>query len=324
MFMQQIGLRILCLLLAAIPAYAAVAQSFPTRPITLIVAASPGGAMDLVARNIAQKLTAAWGQSVIVENKSGATGIIGTDAVAKAAPDGHTLVLVASSHAINASLVKKLPFDTVKSFVPVIMTHEVPLVLAVSPELPVKSLAELIAYAKKNPSKLTFASSGAGGAPHLSGELFKTMAGIDIVHIPYKSSTLALPDLLSGRTSMMFFTVPAIKAQIANGSVRALAVTTAKSVAVLPNVPTMTEAGLPGFETSTWSGILAPAGTPKATVAKLNTELNKILAMPDIRQKFQEGGLDIVGGTSQQFADFMSSEIAKWAKVASAAGIQPE
>ena len=324
MFLQKNTLRILCLLLAAIPAYAAVAQSFPTRPITLIVAASPGGAMDLVARNIAQKLTAAWGQSVIVENKSGATGIIGTDAVAKAASDGHTLVLVASSHAINASLVKKLPFDTVKSFVPIIMTHEVPLVLAVSPELPVKSLAELIAYAKKNPSKLTFASSGAGGAPHLSGELFKTMAGIDIVHIPYKSSTLALPDLLSGRTSMMFFTVPAIKAQIANGSVRALAVTTAKSVSVLPNVPTMAEAGLPGFETSTWSGILAPAGTPKATVAKLNTELNKILAMPDIRQKFQEGGLDIGGGTSQQFADFMSSEIAKWAKVASAAGIQPE
>ena len=324
MFLQKTRLRVLCFILAAMPLTATVAQPFPTRPITLIVAASPGGAMDLVARNIAQKLTAAWGQSVIVENKSGATGIIGTDAVAKAAPDGHTLVLVASSHAINASLVKKLPFDTVKSFVPIIMTHEVPLVLAVSPELPVKSLAELIAYAKKNPSKLTFASSGAGGAPHLSGELFKTMAGIDIVHIPYKSSTLALPDLLSGRTSMMFFTVPAIKAQIANGSVRALAVTTAKSVAVLPNVPTMAEAGLPGFETSTWSGILAPAGTPKATVAKLNTELNKILAMPDIRQKFQEGGLDIVGGTSQQFADFMSSEIAKWAKVASAAGIQPE
>lgn len=300
------------------------AQSFPTRPITLIVAASPGGAMDLAARSIGQKLTEAWGQSVIIENKSGATGIIGTDAVAKATPDGQTLVLVASSHAINPSMFKKLPFDTVKSFEPVIITHQVPLVLVVSPQLPVKSLAELIAYAKGNPGKLTFASSGPGGAPHLSGELFKTMAGIDIVHIPYKSSTLALPDLLSGRTSMMFFTVAAVKAQIANGSVRALAVTTRKRVSVLPNVPPMDEGGVPGFETSTWSGILAPAGTPKATVARLNTEINRIFALPDIRQRFQEGGLEIGGGTSQQFADFIGSEMTKWAKVAKDAGIQPE
>lgn len=302
----------------------ASAQAFPTKPITIIVPASPGGAIDLAARLIGHKLTEAWGQPVTVDNRSGATGIIGTDFVAKAAPDGHTLALVASSHAINPSMVKKLPFDTVKSFEPVMLTHVVPLVLVVAPSLPVKSVKELIAYGKANPGKLTFASSGSGGAPHFSGELFKTMAGLDMTHIPYKGSTLAHPDLLSGRTSLMFDTVAAIKTQIAANNVRALAVTTAKRVDVLPNLPTMAEAGLPGYETSTWGGILAPAGTPKATIAKLNVEMNKILAMPDVREKLQGAGLEIGGGTPQQFADFIGSEIIKWAKVAKDAAIVPE
>ncbi len=300
------------------------AQAFPTKPITIIVPASPGGAIDLAARLIGQKLTEAWGQPVTVDNKAGATGIIGTDFVAKAAPDGHTLALVASSHAINPSMVKKLPFDTVKSFEPVMLTHVVPLVLVVAPSLPVKTVKELIAYGKANPGKLTFASSGSGGAPHFSGELFKTMAGIDMTHIPYKGSTLAHPDLLSGRTSLMFDTVAAIKSQISANNVRALVVTTAKRVDVLPSLPTMAEAGLPGYETSTWGGILAPAGTPKATVAKLNAEMNKILAMPDVREKMQGAGLEIGGGTPQQFADFIGVEIIKWGKVAKDAGIQPE
>ncbi len=302
----------------------AYAQSFPSKQITIIVPASPGGAIDLAARLIGQKLTEAWGQPVVVDNKAGATGIIGTDAVAKAAPDGHTLALVASSHAINPSMVKKLPFDTVKSFEPVVLTHVVPLVLVVSNTLPVKSVKELIAYGKANAGKLTFASSGSGGAPHFSGELFKTMAGIDMTHVPYKGSTLAHPDLLSGRTSMMFDTVAAIKTQIAANNVRALAVTTAKHVSVLPNLPTMAEAGLPGYETSTWGGILAPAGTPKATVAKLNAEINKILAMPDVRKKLEDAGLDVGGGSSQQFTDFIGTEMTKWAKVAKDSGIQPE
>jgi len=300
------------------------AQAFPTKPITIIVPASPGGAIDLAARLIGQKLTEAWGQPVTVDNKAGATGIIGTDFVAKAAADGHTLALVASSHAINPSMIKKLPFDTVKSFEPVMLTHVVPLVLVVAPSLPVKTVKELIAYGKANPGKLTFASSGSGGAPHFSGELFKTMAGIDMTHIPYKGSTLAHPDLLSGRTSLMFDTVAAIKSQISANNVRALAVTTAKRVDVLPSLPTMAEAGLPGYETSTWGGILAPAGTPKATVAKLNAEMNKILAMPDVREKMQGAGLEIGGGTPQQFADFIGVEIIKWGKVAKDAGIQPE
>jgi len=321
---RQFLLTSIALACAALAPVTTFAQAFPSKQITIIVPASPGGAIDLAARLIGQKLTEAWGQSVVVDNKVGATGIIGTDFVAKAAPDGHTLALVASSHAINPSMVKKLPFDTVKSFEPVVLTHVVPLVLVVAPSLPVKSVKELIGYGKANPGKLTFASSGSGGAPHFSGELFKTMAGIDMTHVPYKGSTLAHPDLLSGRTSMMFDTVAAIKTQIGANNVRALAVTTPKRVGVLPTLPTMAEAGLPGYETSTWGGILAPVGTPKATVAKLNAEINKILAMPDVRKKLEDAGLEVGGGTPQYFGDFIGTEMTKWAKVAKDAGIQPE
>ena len=300
------------------------AQTFPSKPITIVVPASPGGAIDLAARLIGQKLTESTGQPVVIDNKAGATGMIGTEFVAKAVPDGHTLALVASSHAINPSMKKVLPFDTLKSFEPVVITHVVPLMLVVSPSLPVKTMKELVAYGKANPGKLTFASSGPGGAPHFSGELFKTMAGIEMVHIPYKGSTLAHPDLLSGRTSLMFDTVAAINAQVKSDKVRALAVTTAKRSAAAPDVPTMAEAGMPGYETSTWGGILAPAGTPKAVIAKLNLEINKALNAPDVRQRLQEAGIEVGGGTPQQFTDFIQSEMVKWAKVAKDAGIQPE
>ena len=286
--------------------------------------ASPGGAIDLAARLIGQKLSEAWGQPVVVDNRAGATGIIGTDLVAKSPPDGHMLVLVASSHAINPSMVKKLPFDTVKGFEPVALTHVVPLVLIVSPELPVKSVAELVAYGKANPGKLSFASSGNGGAPHFSGELFKSMTGLDLTHVPYKGSTLAHPDLISGRTSLMFDTVAAANVQIKAGRLRALAVTTARRSSVLPDVPTMQEAGIAGYETSTWGGLLAPAGTPAATVARLNAEVARILAMPDVRKTFQDNGIEPGGGSPRQFGDFIATEMVKWAKVAKDAGIQPE
>ena len=259
-----------------------------------------------------------------VDNKAGATGIIGSDFVAKAAPDGYTLALVASSHAINPSMVKKLPFDTLKSFEPVALTHVVPLVLVTAPALPVKSVKELVAYGKAHPGELSFASSGSGGAPHFSGELFKSMAGIDMAHIPYKGSTLAHPDLISGRTSLMFDTVAAVNVQIKASRVQALAVTTAKRSSILPDVPTMAEAGMPGFETSTWGGLLAPAGTPKATVARLNTEVNRILALPDVRKTLQDAGIEPGSGTPRQFGDFIQTEMVKWAKVAKGANIQPE
>lgn len=303
---------------------AALAQNFPTKPMTIVVPASPGGAIDLAARLIGQKFTEAWGQPVVIDNRAGATGIIGTDLVAKSAPDGHTLALVASSHAINPSMVKKLPFDTIKSFEPVVLTHVVPLMLVVSPSVPAKSVTELVAYGKAHPGELSFASSGSGGAPHFSGELFKTMAGLDMVHVPYKGSTLAHPDLLSGRVSLMFDTVAAINTQVKAGKVRALAVTTAKRASVAPNVPTMAEAGMPGYETSTWGGLLAPAGTPKPVVAKLNAEVNRILAMPDVRQKLLDAGIEPGGGSPQQFTDFIVHEMGKWGKVAKDAGIQPE
>ncbi|MEJ8855765.1 tripartite tricarboxylate transporter substrate binding protein [Variovorax robiniae] len=311
--------------LALAHAMPAMAQgAFPSKGITIVVPASPGGAIDLAARLIGQKLTEAWSQPVVIDNRAGATGIIGTDLVAKSPPDGHMLALVASSHAINPSMVKKLPFDTVKSFEPVVLTHVVPLVLIVSPELPVKSVKELIAYGKANPGKLSFASSGTGGAPHFSGELFKSMTGLDMAHIPYKGSTLAHPDLISGRTSLMFDTVAAANVQIKAGRLRALAVTTAKRSSVLPDVPTMQEAGVAGYETSTWGGLLAPAGTPKATVTKLNAEVNRILALPDVRKTLQDNGIEPGGGTPQQFGDFIGTEMVKWAKVAKDAGILPE
>jgi tripartite-type tricarboxylate transporter receptor subunit TctC len=302
----------------------ASAQSFPTKPITIVVPASPGGAIDLAARLIGQKLTEAWGQGVVIDNKAGATGIIGTEVVAKAAPDGHMLALVASSHAINPSMAKKLPFDTVKSFEPVVQTHVVPLVLVTAPSFPTKDLKELIAYGKANPGKVLFASSGSGGAPHFSGELFKSMTGIDMTHVPYKGSTLAHPDLMSGRVTLMFDTLAATGAQIKGGGLKAYAVTTAKRAATMPDVPTMAEAGLPGYETSTWGGLLAPAGTPKPVVAKLATEVTRILALPDVKQKLLDAGVEPVGGTPEEFSAFIGKEMEKWAKVAKDAGIQPE
>lgn len=310
--------------LALTPSLPALAQSYPSKSITIVVPASPGGAIDLAARLIGQKLTDAWGQPVVVDNKAGATGIIGTEAVAKSAPDGHTLALVASSHAINPSMVKKLPFDTVKSFEPVVQTHVVPLVLVLAPSFPAKDLKELIAYGKANSGKLSFGSSGSGGAPHFSGELFKSMTGIDMIHIPYKGSTLAHPDLMSGRVSLMFDTLAAVGTQVKGGGMKALAVTTTQRASTLPNVPTMAEAGLPGYETSTWGGLLAPAGTPKPVVAKLALEVTRILALPDVKQKLLDAGVEPVGGTPEQYGAFIGKEMVKWAKVAKDAGIQPE
>ncbi|RDI26004.1 tripartite-type tricarboxylate transporter receptor subunit TctC [Pseudacidovorax intermedius] len=303
---------------------AAAQTAFPSRSLTIVVPASPGGAIDLAARLIGQKLSEAWGQPVVVDNRAGATGIIGTDFVAKSPPDGHTLALVASSHAINPSMVRKLPFDTLRSFEPVVLTHVVPLVLVVAPSLPVRSVQELIAYARARPGQLAFASSGSGGAPHFSGELFKSMAGLDLTHIPYKGSTLAHPDLMSGRVALMFDTLAAVNAQVKAGKLRALAVTTPRRVAMLPDVPTMAEAGLPGYETSTWGGLLAPAGTPAAAIGRLNTEVNRILTLPEVRQHFQNAGMEPGGGTPLQFGAFIASEMAKWALVARQAGIQPE
>ena len=299
----------------------APAQTYPTKPIRIVVPFPPGGATDLLARDVAQKLTEVWAQPVIVDNRPGAGGNIGSELVAKATPDGYTLEMgTVGTHAINASLYAKMPYDHVKDFVPVILVAGVPNVLVVNPTVPVNSVAELIAYAKANPGKLNFASSGSGTSIHLSGELFKVMAGVQMTHIPYKGSAPALQDLLGGQVQLMFDNLPPSLPQIRAGKLRALAVTSAARAPLLPEVPTIAESGLPGFEASSWFGILAPAGTPPAIVAKLNAEIAKWLATPEARDKLSKQGAAAAGGTPEDFAKHIAAETAKWAKVVKESG----
>jgi tripartite-type tricarboxylate transporter receptor subunit TctC len=297
------------------------APTYPTRPIRIVVPFPPGGATDILARDVAQKLTDAWGQAVIVDNRPGAGGNIGSELVAKAAPDGYTLEMgTVGTHAINASLYAKMPYDHVKDFAPVILVASVPNVLEVNPALPVNSVAELIAYAKANPGKLNFASSGNGTSIHLSGELFKVMAGVQMTHVPYKGSAPALQDLIAGQVQLMFDNLPPSLPQIKAGKLRALAVTSAARASALPDVPTVAEAGLPGFEASSWFGVLAPAGTPPAIVAKLNAEIARWLATPEAKEKLAKQGADAAGGSPEDFAKHIAAETAKWAKVVKESG----
>jgi len=299
----------------------ASAQAYPVKPIRIVVPFPPGGATDILARDVAQKLTEAWGQQVIVDNRPGAGGNIGSELVAHSAPDGYTLEMgTVGTHAINASLYAKMPYDHVKDFAPVILVAGVPNVLVVNNAVPANSVAELIAYAKANPGKLNFASSGNGTSIHLSGELFKVMAGVQMTHIPYKGSAPALQDLLGGQVQLMFDNLPPSLPQIKAGKVRALAVTSLTRAPALPDVPTIAESGLPGFEASSWFGILAPAGTPPAIVAKLNAEIAKWLATPEAKEKLAKQGANAAGGTPEDFAKHIAAETAKWAKVVKDSG----
>jgi tripartite-type tricarboxylate transporter receptor subunit TctC len=308
-------------MLLALSAALASAQSYPTKPIRIVVPFPPGGATDILARDVAQKLTEAWGQQVIVDNRPGAGGNIGSELVAKSAPDGYTLEMgTVGTHAINASLYAKMPYDHVKDFVPVILVAGVPNVLVVNPAVPVNSVSELIAYAKANPGKLNFASSGSGTSIHLSGELFKVMAGVEMTHIPYKGSAPALQDLLGGQVQLMFDNLPPSLPQIKAGKLRALAVTTATRAPALPDVPTVAEAGLPGFESSSWFGLLAPAGTPPAIVVKLNAEVARWLATPDAKERLAKQGANAVGGSPEDFEKHIAAETVKWAKVVKDSG----
>jgi tripartite-type tricarboxylate transporter receptor subunit TctC len=307
--------------LSAAPVAIAQAPAYPTKPIRIVVPFPPGGATDILARDVAQKLTDAWGQSVIVDNRPGAGGNIGSELVAKSAPDGYTLEMgTVGTHAINASLYAKMPYDNVKDFVPIILVAGVPNVLEVNPALPVNSVPELIAYAKANPGKLNFASSGNGTSIHLSGELFKAMAGVEMTHVPYKGSAPALQDLIAGQVQVMFDNLPPSLPQIRAGKLRALAVTSAARAPALPDVPTVAEAGLPGFEASSWFGLLAPAGTPPAIVAQINAEVGKWLATPEAKENLAKQGANAAGGTPEDFAKHIAAETAKWAKVVKASG----
>ncbi len=303
------------------PFVQAQAPDYPTKPIRIVVPFPPGGATDILARDVAQKLTESWGQQVIVDNRPGAGGNIGSELVAKSAPDGYTLEMgTVGTHAINASLYAKMPYDHIKDFVPVILVAGVPNVLVVNPSVPANSVQELIAYAKANPGKLNFASSGSGTSIHLSGELFKVMAGVQMTHIPYKGSAPAVQDLIGGQVQLMFDNLPPSLPQIKAGKLRALAVTSATRAPALPDTPTIAEAGLPGFEASSWFGLLAPAGTPPAIVAKLNGEIAKWLATPEAKEKLAKQGANAVGGTSEDFAKHIAAETAKWAKVVKDSG----
>ncbi|SHH67794.1 Bug family tripartite tricarboxylate transporter substrate binding protein [Pollutimonas bauzanensis] len=304
---------------AALPAQAA----YPERPIRLIVPYTPGGVTDALARAVAQALSERVDQPVIVANHPGGGANIGANMVAKAPPDGYTLLMgSAATHAINASLYKKMPFDHVKDFAPISLVAEVQNILVVNPSLPVKSVSELIAYAKERPGDLNFGSSGKGGTIHLSAELFKSMAGVNMVHIPYKGSSPAVVDLMSGQTQVMFDSsvAPYVKA----GKLRALATTGTKRSSVLPDLPTMAQAGLPGYEATAWFGILAPAGTPRPIIDKLNTELVALLHDPKMRKWMLDQGADAIGDSPEEFAEYIRKETDKWARVIKEAGITPE
>ncbi len=312
------ALATLCVLVVA-PAFSQ--GTYPNKPVRLVVPFPAGGTTDILARAAAQKLSETWGQQVIVDNRPGAGGNIGAELVAKAAPDGYTLLMgTVGTHAINSSLYAKMPYDHVKDFAPVILVAGVPNVLVVNPDLPIKTVAELIAYAKANPGKLNFASSGSGTSIHLSGELFKVMAGVQMTHVPYKGSAPALTDLIGGQVQLMFDNLPSSLPQIKGGKLRAVAVTSTARAAALPDVPTVAESGLPGFEASSWFGILAPAGTSKEIIAKINADVQKWLASPDAKDKLLGQGAIAAGGTPEDFAKHIQAETAKWAKVVKESG----
>jgi tripartite-type tricarboxylate transporter receptor subunit TctC len=301
----------------------AQATDFPARPMRIIVPFAPGGATDVLARTFGQKLQEAWGQTVLVENRAGAGGNIGAEAGAKAAPDGYTLTLAAAGFmAVNPSLYAKLPYDSVKDFAPVALLVKAPLLMVGNSTLTARNLKELLDYGRANPGKLTIGNGGTGTAQHLGGEFFTSAAGITALHIPYKGSAPATNDLLAGVFQVQFDNMVTLIPHIKSGKLRPLAVSSAQRVAVLPDVPTMAEAGLPGFETGTWYGVVAPAGTPAPVVDKLNREIGRIMALPDVAEKLAGMGLLAAPMTPAGFGDFIKSEIANYGRIIKAANIK--
>jgi tripartite-type tricarboxylate transporter receptor subunit TctC len=300
------------------------AQSYPTKTIKIIVPAPPGGAIDTIARVIGDKLSASLGQPVIVDNKPGASNNLGTEILAKSPADGYTIGIVGGSHNTNKFLFKNLSWDPEKSFEPIVYTHVVPLVFAIYPQIPAKNLPEFVAWMKANPENAKVATSGRGSAQEMAAEMFKMSTKVDMLFVPYKGSSAAHPDLLAGRTALYIDTISAIQSQVKAGNVRAIAVSTINRTNSLPNVPTADEQGLKGFDANTNGGFLAPAGTPKAIINKLNTEINAVLNLPDVRTKLEAAGIDIQGGTPQEYAALIKSDLAKWNKVIKQAGIVPE
>ncbi len=303
---------------------AAAQQAYPVKPVRIISIFPPGGGNDLLSRTVAQKLSENLKQQVIVENRPGANGIIGTEAAARAAPDGYTIVLIPSGHAVNATLYKKLPYDSIKDFTPITLIGSSPLVLAVHPSMPVKNVKDLIALAKARPGQLTYASSGVGASGHLAGAMFETMTGTKMVHIPYRGMALAVSDIIGGQVYMTFGTSLSVVPHVRTGRLRALAMTGAQRSPAYPELPTMAESGVPGYEASLWYGFAGPARMPPEIVQRLNSEIVAVLALPEIRERLTGQGVDVRTTTPEEFARLLVSDLAPWAKVVERAGVKAE
>jgi tripartite-type tricarboxylate transporter receptor subunit TctC len=320
MSMKRIGGLLIGLTLA-LASSAAIAQAWPSRPIKWIVPFAPGGTTDILARTIAEKLTGVLGQPVVIDNRPGAGGGVGAEITAKSAADGYTIMGgTISTHAINASLYKNLPYDPVRDFAPITLIARVPNMLVVNPEVPARNVPELVALMKASPGKYSFASSGNGTSQHLSGELFKRMAGVDMQHIPYKGSPPALQDVVGGQVTMTFDNITTAWPLAKSDKLRALAVTTAKRSPIAPDVPTLAEAGLPGYEIGSWQGVFAPAGTPPEIVRRLNAEIVKIINMPDVRDKLLARGAETVAKSPDEFAAQVKAGVLKWGDVVRQSG----
>jgi tripartite-type tricarboxylate transporter receptor subunit TctC len=314
---------LLALIGLALPAARALAQKdYPNRSIRMIVPFSPGGSNDIMGRLVAGKWTESMGEQVVVDNRPGATGIIGTDIAAKSAPDGYTVLVMSLTFAVSPSIRSKLPYDTEKDLVPLTLIASAPLILVVHPSLPVKSVKEFIAYAKANPGKLNFGSGGLGSTPHLAGEMLKTMAGIRMTHIPYKGGGPALGDLIGGQIQFMLENIPSTLPHVQSGRLRVLAVTSKQRSPTVPEVPTLDEAGLTGFDLTGWNGLFMPAGTPRAIMDRLHAETVKALAAPDVKQQLARMSAVPGGEPPARFAAFVKAEIRKWATIAKDAGLK--
>ncbi|MEO7728681.1 MAG: tripartite tricarboxylate transporter substrate binding protein [Burkholderiales bacterium] len=302
----------------------ALAQLYPAKPVRMIAASSPGSAVDIVARIVAQKLGENIGQQVIIDNRAGAGGNLGAELAAKAAPDGYTLFMGTPAHAINTGLYRKLNYDLVRDFAPVSQVTSGAYVIVVHPSLPVKSVKDLIALARAKPGQLNYASAGSGNATHLAGELFNSAAHVKLVHVPYKGSGPAVTDLVGGQVQLMFANLTAALPQVKTGRLRALAVTGQTRAAAAPDLPTVIEAGVPGYVVTSWFGVLVPAATPREIVVRLNTDLARTMSAPDVRARLASDGAEATVGTPEQFAAFINAEIARWTKVIKDAGIAAE
>jgi len=317
-------MRVLGVLLATLAMSDIARADYPDKTIRIVVPYTPGGFNDTLGRIVARKFTDDWGVPAVVENRPGGGTLIGTDAVAKAPADGYTLLVVAFPFAVNPSLYAKLPYDTLKDFAPLILAGQTPNLLVVNNDTPFKSVKELIDAAKAKPGSLSYGSTGSGSSNHLSMELFRLMTTTQMIHVPYKGSAPMVTDLLGGHVQVAFDNVPNVVTQVKAGKLRALAITSPNRAASLPDIPTVAEAGVPGYEVGVWFGIVAPAATPPDVLAKLNAELNKILAMADVKQKFADQGVDPVGGTRERFGEHLAVQIEKWGKVVKESGAKVE